>query len=482
MKRNLAVMFAVAAISCSDPIQPSPAPPKDTTPPVVTSVSPTDGANDVSVTTKVVVEFSEPVDPATVNLTTFKVLNGDNLVPGSASASSSQATFTPDDSLDYLTTYTAVVSRVKDLAGNQMLGEHRWSFTTVRDSTLWTLPAKYLMTGVAADESGVYVIGSTQDSVTRAWLRDIFVAGFGLDGKRLWLAETSTPESEGVCDIAVSHGALYVGRVFGTFSIPSSLELYVDKRDADTGALVWSTLVGTGGDCSSIAVDESGVYLVTLPYIFRLALEDGAVTRTLENRSVGGVVTVFHSVAVDNNSIYIGGTTSSDLVNERPDGAGGFDFFVVAYDKDLRSRRWLSQWGDSLLQVNPEVSLAENSGRLYLGGFSGTFLGSEKASVILAYHTASGDLDWFIKREPANPCIATDGSDGYVILPGTSEFPPMPSPFRVRPDSTVVWTASSPALFNDFVGDVVVENGTVYIANNTSRLLRYDAETGAIKQ
>ena len=83
--------------------------------------------------------FSESMDPATINSTTFEVRDAANaLVPGTVSYSSGSlsATFMPSGALLSGTTYTVTVRggatdpRVKDLAGNSLAANASWSFTT----------------------------------------------------------------------------------------------------------------------------------------------------------------------------------------------------------------------------------------------------------------------------------------------------------------------------------------------------------------
>ncbi len=90
------------------------------TPPTVVMVSPEDGAVDVSRTAPIVVTFSEPLDPATVNNTTFVLTSGAALGKSiSRSADNTVVTLTltmPAAS----TVILSVTSGVTDLAGNPL--------------------------------------------------------------------------------------------------------------------------------------------------------------------------------------------------------------------------------------------------------------------------------------------------------------------------------------------------------------------------
>lgn len=109
----------------------------DTTAPSVTVVAPGDGASAVSVDAQVTAVFSEPIDQATLNSTTFRLrdANGSTVAaevtyaPGNLTA-----TLTPQSPLDYSTAYTATVQGgtggVTDAAGNALAEDRSWTFTT----------------------------------------------------------------------------------------------------------------------------------------------------------------------------------------------------------------------------------------------------------------------------------------------------------------------------------------------------------------
>jgi len=103
----------------------------DTTPPIVTATTPTVGATSVALNTAPSVTFSEPVDPTTI---TFTLTGGGVTVPCTMSYSGVTAIFKPSSSLKKNTLYTARVSAgVRDLAGNAMLNDYFWSFTTSKN-------------------------------------------------------------------------------------------------------------------------------------------------------------------------------------------------------------------------------------------------------------------------------------------------------------------------------------------------------------
>lgn len=105
----------------------------DTTPPTVSSTSPVNGSTGESISTSVTATFSEAMDPATINKASFTLKDSSNSpVTGTVSYSGLTATFTPVSDLSYALSYTAtIMTSATDLAGNAMLNNYSWTFTTI---------------------------------------------------------------------------------------------------------------------------------------------------------------------------------------------------------------------------------------------------------------------------------------------------------------------------------------------------------------
>lgn len=109
--------------------------PCETTPPTVTSTTPTAGAVDVAVDSVITAVFDEAMRASTLNANTFSLSESEN-VDGTVTydAETRTATFTPAAALASSTTYTATITTgVKDVVGNNMSGEVAWSFTTAQE-------------------------------------------------------------------------------------------------------------------------------------------------------------------------------------------------------------------------------------------------------------------------------------------------------------------------------------------------------------
>lgn len=105
----------------------------DTTNPDVNSTNPLANDVNVSINRTVTATFNEVMNPADINTTTFtlKTSTGGIPVAGTVTYLGTTASFNPTNDLNTSTDYNATVTTgVKDLAGNAMLVNKAWKFTT----------------------------------------------------------------------------------------------------------------------------------------------------------------------------------------------------------------------------------------------------------------------------------------------------------------------------------------------------------------
>jgi hypothetical protein len=103
----------------------------DTDPPGISGRTPSPGATGVAFGTDVTVTFDEPVNPATVTTSTFKLQGPGGDVPATVNSAGATATLDPDAALAPSTTYQVTVSgTVEDTSGNGLGADDSWSFTT----------------------------------------------------------------------------------------------------------------------------------------------------------------------------------------------------------------------------------------------------------------------------------------------------------------------------------------------------------------
>ena len=99
--------------------------------PTVVSTNPPNAAINVPLNQIISAVFSEIMNPATINNTTFLLKQGVTPISGTVTYSGTTAYFVPTVTLLPSTIYTATITTgVKDLAGNSMAVNYVWSFTT----------------------------------------------------------------------------------------------------------------------------------------------------------------------------------------------------------------------------------------------------------------------------------------------------------------------------------------------------------------
>jgi hypothetical protein len=110
----------------------------DTVAPTVTAISPADGSSGACRTRTVTATFSEPMDPATITATTFRVTDNGVAVAGSVTydAATRVASFVATEASGFAASRTFAVmvvsgaNGVKDLAGNPLAIDRAWGFST----------------------------------------------------------------------------------------------------------------------------------------------------------------------------------------------------------------------------------------------------------------------------------------------------------------------------------------------------------------
>jgi len=110
----------------------------DTTAPTVSNVSPADGATGAGISGNVTATFSEEMDAATLNASSFTLVKQGTTTPVPATVTydgtTRSAVLNPDADLEFGTTYTATIlggaGGAKDFAGNPLAADMVWSFTT----------------------------------------------------------------------------------------------------------------------------------------------------------------------------------------------------------------------------------------------------------------------------------------------------------------------------------------------------------------
>lgn len=126
---RLLAQTAVALQMSTVTVTPADAP--DAVLPAINSTDPLINATGVALNKAIAVTFSEAMDVATINVSTFTLTQGTTVVAGLVTYTGSKATFTSTSNLDNSKIYTATITTgAKDIAGNALASNHTFSFTT----------------------------------------------------------------------------------------------------------------------------------------------------------------------------------------------------------------------------------------------------------------------------------------------------------------------------------------------------------------
>ncbi|MEP7375512.1 MAG: Ig-like domain-containing protein [Chitinophagaceae bacterium] len=187
----------------------------DIIPPTVSSVTPINGATGISVSTTPSAIFSEAMNAATINSSTIELRNASNTLTGtivSYNAATRTVTLTPTAALTISTTYTINIIGgtlgVKDLAGNALVNNYSWSFTTGSSTappavTIQSVTTKtgtaatvHSLTGVPA--GALLVLATTADAVVSdcsvssspalTWTKRADAGAASSDNAEIWTA------------------------------------------------------------------------------------------------------------------------------------------------------------------------------------------------------------------------------------------------------------------------------------------------------
>jgi uncharacterized repeat protein (TIGR02543 family) len=124
--------------------------------PIVVSTVPTSGAVNIPLNQVVTATFNEKMKSSTITGASF-TLTGSGAIAGTVTYNDLTASFTPTSTLAPFSTYTGLVNTTaKDLNGNALQTEYTWTFTTIPEVTLSSLP----ITGGTTSGAGTFNQGS----------------------------------------------------------------------------------------------------------------------------------------------------------------------------------------------------------------------------------------------------------------------------------------------------------------------------------
>lgn len=242
----------------------------DNTAPTVISTDPADLATNVLLNKIVTAKFSESMDPATINSATFTLKQGATTIPGAISYSGITASYDPTSSLSSGTTYTATIKiGAEDLAGNSIVSDYVWSFTTGTASgqatvDLATAGNFAILAGAGITNTGLTIInGDAGTSPTGT------VNGFppGIVNGSINAADPIAAQAK--LDLTAAYNDAQ-GRATGAISLPGDLSgltlapgLYTNSSSVMLSA--GNVTLDAMGDANAIFILQMGSTLTTSP-------------------------------------------------------------------------------------------------------------------------------------------------------------------------------------------------------------------------
>jgi Ca2+-binding RTX toxin-like protein/methionine-rich copper-binding protein CopC len=318
----------------------------DTTAPTVSTVSPADGATNVSASSNIILTFSEAVEKGTG---TIEIRSGSATGPVvesfSAATSSlltvsgSTLTIDPTNNLAAGTQYFVVLpsGAIRDIAGNAYAGTSTYDFTIAGANVADDFPNSSVTTGIVTI-GGAAVSGSIETANDRDWFRVALTAGttykFNLNLSSgsldpfLRLLNESGSQIKDNDDFAPPSLNSQI-----TFTATSSGTYYLEAKgfDAGTGSYSLQAFVvdTTAPTVSTVSPADGATNVAASSNIiltFSEAVEKGTGTIEIRSGSATGPVVESFNAATSSRLIVSGSTLTIDPTNNL---AAGTQYFVV---------------------------------------------------------------------------------------------------------------------------------------------------------
>ena len=136
--------------------------------PVVTATDPTTNEINVALNKIITATFSVPMDPATIDNSTFIVKQGTNIIAGTINNAGSTVSFKPANPLELNTVYTVTITTGAKslLQGTPLAANYIWSFVTVAAPTVTTTDPLPNATGVNLNKIITATFSRAMDPLT----------------------------------------------------------------------------------------------------------------------------------------------------------------------------------------------------------------------------------------------------------------------------------------------------------------------------
>jgi len=259
-------------------------------------------------------------------------------------------------------------------------------------------PHKAEAKAVFADETGIYAVGETIKPPARMGVEDILIIKYDHVGNVMWSHQFDLLGPDDASGITADSTGIYV-----VGSLGGGHSGFINKYDRD-GNNIWNQEIGNNGDhldwASAVTVDHTGVYVTgalsdtslnpyendTMDAFIRKYDTNG---NELWNRQFGtSVADRAYGISATNNAVYVVGHTGGALPNQQ--NTGSLDAFIRKYDT-YGSEIWTRQFGSD--RSDDATSVIAKGNSIYMAG------STEGA---LPGKTALGDSDAFMRAYDSN--------------------------------------------------------------------------------
>lgn len=235
--------------------------------PIVTTTGPTSGAMGVNVGNALTATFSQPMNSSTITASTFTLTApGNTAVSGliTYNTGTSTATFTPNASLAYSTSYTATITTgAQSSAGAALASNYVWSFTTGANPNQVTVDFGMTYQTIRGFGGSTAWLGKMPSAVATALFSP--TNGIGLSILRVRIDPEGSPTGGGTSmdpyetsdwDQEAANGAEAVAANPNAIVFASPWTPPISMKNTSTGQPYYS-----GGSCSDGAAAYCGGYL-----------------------------------------------------------------------------------------------------------------------------------------------------------------------------------------------------------------------------
>lgn len=433
-------------------VTPDNPPVPDTTTPLVQATTPESGATLVALNSAISATFSEAIDPATLDASSFTITG----ITGTVSISGDQrsATFTPSEELAPDTSYTATLTTViKDKAGNGLASNFIWSFTT----------------GAVPDITSPVLILVSPESGTM----DQAVANAAISAQfnEVINCTTVTSDSFQVLEMGLAvPGNVQCNGMTITFHPSSGTVL-------PTNTELMATLTPVITDLAGNPITSYSWTFGIAPWTRQFGSSDIDYGRALISDAAG--------------NLYVAGFTRGALDNQT--NAGNYDLFITKHDA-AGTRLWVRQLGTASNDFAYALA-SDSAGNIYAAGYTEDSLHGQTSAtdfdIIITKYDANGVHQW--TRQPGTPdrdvaYALTSDTAGNIYAAGYTDGAldgqtnaGLQDLFITKYDTsgTRLWTRQLGSAASDYANSITSDAaGNIYVAGYTWGALDGQASAG----